>query len=360
MPNNLRGPNVSLMWIDELAFLRYAAYLIALDRVAATRNKGKGWIFGTTTPNGRGWFFNECLAAGLPISEDYGVFQNKEESAWISHYATWAFDWVAKKYIEGRKRNMPREIFEREYGAKFSGGGNGVFRYINESQSFRPLIRKPEHKFLVAADLAKFQDFTAVTVMNGERRVFDFQRWNKVDWGITKERLTQICKKWNAVLVMDSSNVGSVILDDLRAAGVQVFPVNMNSPDVKRDLIESLQLTFERHKIHIPDPKAQWAPNGIMKMYNELHAYEASITKGGKLSYSAPKNQHDDCVISLALANWGCNRGLAGGDAMAQDVHVWVDRQGAEAKMKMRTPRPKQFRRIFGRQGGSGAGPFWR
>jgi hypothetical protein len=34
----------------------------------------------------------------------------------------------------------------------------------------------------------------------------------------------------------------------------------------------------------------------------ELQAYEYTYTKGGRFRYSAPPGQHDDTVVSLALA----------------------------------------------------------
>ena len=37
----------------------------------------------------------------------------------------------------------------------------------------------------------------------------------------------------------------------------------------------------------------------------ELQRYEYVIGPTGQLSYSAPSGYHDDCVMALALAEWG-------------------------------------------------------
>jgi hypothetical protein len=37
----------------------------------------------------------------------------------------------------------------------------------------------------------------------------------------------------------------------------------------------------------------------------EMKRYEYVITANGHISYNAPAGYHDDCVIALALANWG-------------------------------------------------------
>jgi hypothetical protein len=38
----------------------------------------------------------------------------------------------------------------------------------------------------------------------------------------------------------------------------------------------------------------------------EMRRYEYDIGPTGQISYAAPSGYHDDCVMSLALAVWGC------------------------------------------------------
>ncbi|MCR4398946.1 MAG: hypothetical protein NUV93_08290, partial [Firmicutes bacterium] len=42
----------------------------------------------------------------------------------------------------------------------------------------------------------------------------------------------------------------------------------------------------------------------VHDLLNELEAFEYEISRAGNVKYGAPEGQHDDCVISLALAVW--------------------------------------------------------
>lgn len=41
-------------------------------------------------------------------------------------------------------------------------------------------------------------------------------------------------------------------------------------------------------------------------MTAEMRRYEYDIGPTGQVSYAAPSGYHDDCVMALALAVWGC------------------------------------------------------
>jgi len=38
-----------------------------------------------------------------------------------------------------------------------------------------------------------------------------------------------------------------------------------------------------------------------------MRRYEYDIGPTGQISYAAPSGYHDDCVMALALAVWGCH-----------------------------------------------------
>jgi hypothetical protein len=40
----------------------------------------------------------------------------------------------------------------------------------------------------------------------------------------------------------------------------------------------------------------------------EMESYEFIVSDNGVVKFSAPSGQHDDTVISLALANWGADQ----------------------------------------------------
>jgi len=339
-PDNLRGPNVDIIWADELAFMKEDAWWILLERRQATR----GAIIGTTTPGDRGWFWTECQAAGLPASQDYGAYESEDQTYFVSHYPTWHFPWVDKKDIDRVRVRMPKMMFDREYGALFMTDENAVFRHVDEATHYelpKPENERPEH--VLGLDLAKWQDWTAVVIMDARGIVRFVDRWHLTDWTVQRIRVVELAKKWNASVIIDRSNVGSMFEEELAKEVKSVTPMDMNSAQVKNEIIQALQIAFEQHTIKLPDYRTEWSSPQIKHMHDELKWYELTLTRGGRISYSSPKGLTDDIVIALALANWGKVRGLAGA---IKPITVVSDNKFQPLKMK----RPEIFPSIFSKR----------
>ena len=60
-------------------------------------------------------------------------------------------------------------------------------------------------------------------------------------------------------------------------------------------------ISLEQEKIEIFNKEI--AP----ELINEMLIFEYEMTSSGLIRYQAPEGYHDDCVIGLALANWGVN-----------------------------------------------------
>ena len=386
-PDNLRGPNIDgVIWNDEAGFMKEEAHYITRERVAATQAS----IIYTTTPRGRNWVWNEVQAGGMPADAPYGTFQKFTDDGgyFISHYPTWHFPWVPDHEIEAMRAKMPKVTFDQELGAMFMTDSNRVFHRVEERFNLEPPIKPKNLKErpVIGADLARHQDWTALIVMNGNGRILDIDRWNDTAWSVQRERIIKMCKKWNgATLILDKANVGSVIEEDMRDAGLDVVTVEMNSPQVKRSLIEQLQMAFERGSISIPDPRVKWAPDEALQLYNEVCWYECSTTAGGHLSYNAPRGLTDDLVVALGLANHGRALGLAGGASEAADLALSEDEWNKlldegddedendkellelerEIGRGLQVRRPDIFKNIFGNHKTvvgfeSPSEPFWR
>ncbi len=367
IPDNLRGPNVDICWMDEGAFVKELAWIQVKQRISVRR----GEVIVTTTPDGRNWVWRECIEAGMPAEGPYGDFGDVAGRRWVSHYPTWEFGWVPEEEIDDYRRTMPAIEFDRDIAAQFLSSGRAVFRYIEETFHEIPLRgAKPSEgaKFVIGVDLAKQQDFSVLTVMDGSGVVWDIERWSGIDYKVQKDRIRDMAEKWKAVCLVDSANIGASICDDLRDMGVSLQRVDMHSPAVKRDLIESLQAAFDSKSraIQIPRPDTEFAPPQARVLIEELKAYEASITQGGRIRYSAPRGMHDDCVVSLALAYWGKKHGHAGRAIDAATVAIGRDEfmRGFERQVRNLPTRGKRrfARKMFGRRGVLGVssgGPLW-
>ena len=75
----------------------------------------------------------------------------------------------------------------------------------------------------------------------------------------------------------------------------------------KKDIIESLKLSFSDKLIRIPKKDV------LSVMHMELGIFAYKMLPSGLISYSAPSGASDDIVLSLAFANRALTRGRTKG-----------------------------------------------
>jgi phage FluMu gp28-like protein len=189
-------------------------------------------------------------------------------------------------------------VFQQEYEAEFLDESAGVFRGI---QACVKGTIEPSpisgHYYVIGVDLARIRDYTVLTVMDRQRKhVVNQERFTSLAWEVQYMRIRDIAARYNGALcVVDSTGIGDPICESLRAGGVAVEPYKIGSHIAKQQLIEKLRVSIEQGRISFPK---------IPAMLYELEIYEYNVTDAGVIRYSAPDGQHDDCVISLALATW--------------------------------------------------------
>ena len=356
-PDNLRGPNVDIMWVDEGGFLKRDSWVVLRSRVSATH----GNIFITTTLDRKNWLWSELIKGGMPADAPFGEWTVGER--FVSHYPTAHFPWVDPAEIEAVRLDLSKAEFEREFLCMIIGSDSEVFRHVEEALSWEDPPLTIDGQTVMGVDLAKFQDFTAVVVMQHDGRVIHVDHWSETDWTIQRPRLIELSERWKSVVILDRSHVGSVIEDDLKSEGVYVHPIDLNDAHKKREIIEGLQITFERRGIKIPDYRAPWTTLAHQKLHDELKNYQHSLTRTGRVSYSAPEGLHDDLVIALALANWGRAKGQAGGVGQVTEAYGSKKPRGPSIRNPARQARSKMYKKVYGNRrsitGLPSGGSFW-
>jgi hypothetical protein len=301
--DNLRGFGVHFFVLDEAARISRAAYDSVMT--TTTQTEGRGIII--STPKGRGWFYEE-YQRGVKDGFMPGEVDNNPE--WLSiRMPTWTNPTVNPKRILMMRKNMPSDVFEQEVAARFNLEGAGVFRGIQAcikqallDQYGRPIQEQPiaGHRYVIGVDLARKRDYTVITVVDVKRRhVVYFDRFTDMSWSTQKQRIIQASKMFNrALVIMDGTGLGDPIVEDVRNSGtpVECFIISNRS---KQDMIEKLRASVEFQRITFPY---------LAPLVKELKAFEYDITASGNIRYSAPSGQHDDCVISLGLANIGLEK----------------------------------------------------
>jgi hypothetical protein len=292
--DNIRGYGFQGLVVDEAAMIPQTVWQYVLR---PTISQTLGWAVFVSTPKGRNWFF-DMHTRGLDAEE--------------KDYASFSFPSSASPYFpdsewEDTRRTLPEDVFRQEYEAQFLEDSAGVFRGVENCLIMGEVHREDakdtkanalvRRQIVIGCDVAKHTDFTVLVAMDAATGVcLDMERFNHLDWPIQKERIVSFARRWRGRILMDATGVGDPIYDDLLRVYGDVESVKFTAP-MKTALIQRLIVAVEQREIGWP---AAWEV-----LTAEMKRYEYAISAAGHISYNAPAGYHDDCVIALALANWG-------------------------------------------------------
>lgn len=280
-PDSLRGAGLDFLVVDEAAFVPgfEQAWTAAL-RATLTDRAGRALII--STPNGTDFFhamFQRGLDPGHPEWESF-------------LYPSVTNPYLPLGAVDEARLELPDRIFRQEFLAEFITDGGQVLRRVDDAVYTDAPLRG--QRVVLGIDWGKRDDFTVFTVLDADTGyVLAMDRMNQIDYRVQTQRLGVLCERWQPeVIVAEQNSMGEPLIEQLRAEGLPVQGFQTTNASKGR-IIDALAVAFERGDIHIPaDPI----------LLNECKSYTIERLPGGSFRYSAPPGQHDDCVMSLALA----------------------------------------------------------
>lgn len=295
--DSIRGEAFHLVIIDEAAKVPQTAYT---DVIQPTLADYDGDLILISSPYGKNWFYHEYVAA---------LADGQRMKAWKRPTSDNPNPNI-KRAFELAEFRVPARTYQAEWLAEFIDDGGEVFRKVRE-RAVSVVQKEPEsgHTYLLAVDLGKVNDFTVITVFDlTTKSVVFIDRFNQIDYTIQLARLDALYKKYGASFAVIEKNIGEMFIEQARRLGISVRDFHTTAPS-KQKLIDDLSVAFEQGAISILPAKA--LPDGSADvMITELEAYTVDRTAAGNIRYNAPANEHDDCVISLALAWHGAQTGV--------------------------------------------------
>jgi hypothetical protein len=272
--------------IDE-AGLQPNLQAIWQQSIRPTLTDYRGRLLALGTPKGRRHGFIQMFAWG----------EDDLKPAWKSFRApTIENPYMSPEEIAEAQTELPPEVFDQEYRGIPLDDGVNPFGLDKIAIAFEKGVHAPLGPVVVwGVDLARSVDFTVAVGMDAYRRVVKVERWQDA-WFGTKERLKHLLGSTPAVV--DATGVGDAIVSDLQGAGMMVTGYIFTAPS-KLQLMQRLITAFQSEQLSIPE--------GVEWLRNELQAFEFEYTASG-IRYQAPRGQHDDGVMALALALHGWDR----------------------------------------------------
>jgi len=281
---SLRGISPNFLFIDEFQFLKKAAWTEVLR---PSLNVAGINCFLASTPRSKLSEFYKLFLLGL----------NKENKLYKSFHATYKDNPLANlSEVEDARKNVPTQIFNSEYLALFLEGEGEVFQNIDVASCLE--FSNIKDVYYAGLDTAKQVDFTVLTIMNQKHEVVFIYRTNRQDWQDIIFEIAKYLKQYNVKKCLIETNAGGdVVFDMLKKQVGNILEPFTTTSQSKNKIIEQLSVAFQNFEIKIPKQEV------FPFLYQELNLFAYTYNaKTRSVKYGAPQGHHDDCVMSLALA----------------------------------------------------------
>ena len=297
----MTGGIVDMWSLDSSETSRGRKYkLVVIDEAAMVSNLHEAWhaVIRPTLADFKGgaWFMS--TPKGLNFFHD--LFQMGTDPAlveWMSwQMPTSVNPYIAPSEIEAARQETPSDLFAQEYLAQFISAAGAVFRnlasclVLDESTP----AAHAGHRLVMGVDWAQAHDFTVLSVGCATcRQEVALDRFNKIDYGVQRDRLSTMAKRWGVTdILAEENSIGKPNIDQLYREGLPVRGFQTTAQS-KGPLVQSMALALEREEFH-------WLSDAVARA--ELLSYEAKINPvTNRVTYSAPTGQHDDTVIARCL-----------------------------------------------------------
>lgn len=280
-PDTFRGSGpLGVVW-DEFQKQKVEGWHVVSKALA----RNGGWSLFVGTPAGRNHLFDFYMRGQNP--------KYKQWKSWLLKASTSGL--IASDELEREwEERLSDEFYNQEWEVAWLEGVGQVFKGVKAVCIAKVQPPLPDHFYVCGVDIAKHEDFTVITVFDRSNNTQVFQeRFNKIDWPLQRERVAEISKHYNgAICALDATGVGDVFADELGRGGTPVTPIKITET-LKREMIQKLSMWIQQKRFSI-------LPLEETIFEFENFAYKKGMT--GKYRYEAPSGQHDDIVMSMALA----------------------------------------------------------
>lgn len=305
-PDNLYGDDVYAFVFDEFTRAREQAWHALRSTITSTGGKGK--FIGNATSNKK-WGHKLAMRAKGGQEQDYAYFK-------ITAYDAAAAGMLTKdgkpfiEEIEAAKRDLPEYAFNALYLAEGGEDGANPFGLKYIAACCHPTLSK-EESVCYGIDLARKVDYVSIIGLDRLGYMSHYHNFTKAGWQQTIDTIKYLPNK---PMAMDSTGVGDVVVSQVEQVQKQIEPYVFTQRS-KQMLMEGLAVAIQSRKIFIADDGD--VVNGTGKLRHQLEQFEIEYTRTG-IKYSAPEGEHDDDVVSLALA---CHKWQSA--SKQGEINVW-------------------------------------
>jgi phage FluMu gp28-like protein len=285
----LRGKGANGVAITEAAFIKDKVYQEVIRAMVLDR---KGVIRLESTPNGHNYFFKLFQDA---LNDSTGYYR-------AIHATCFDNPRLDPDELERIRFELPELAWRIEYLAEFVEDDTFIFPWSVLAEVFddyEPQERPGNgHRYVIGVDLAKYQDYTVIIVLDVTRVPYRLAEWHRYQGKLYTDvaaHVNELQEKYKARVYLDATGVGDPVAEQIRNCEPFVF-----SERTRQELISNLTVLIQQKRLCLP---ASWTV-----LRDELR-YFRNVRRGMKVRPEAAEGYHDDTVMALALACWSVKAG---------------------------------------------------
>ncbi len=214
---------------------------------------------------------------------------------------------ITEEDLEGMRASMSPLEWEQEMEMRFLDELNALFPYdliLSCTEDYQVKLEPRPNPVYVGVDFGRYRDSTVITALekleDGSMRVFFIHEFQKTDFNTQVEFIQKLAGILGpSSIAIDKTGMGIPLYDFLSKRLPQVEGITITS-NLKEAMITTLHNAMQNKKLTIPSDATE--------LINQLRIFQRKQTQTGHIKYEAPEGEHDDYVLSLALAVYTATR----------------------------------------------------
>ena len=284
-PETIRGLSINYAFIDEAQDCKDLAWKQSI--LPTLTAAGKKCII-TGTPKRKNWFYDIFM---LGKSKDHPNHKSYHGSSEDSPF-------VSKEFIEEQKRTLPPKIYKQEFLAEWQDNEGAVFQGLDKVCINEMWPDQNQSKVYAGLDIGNKGDFSVLTIIDELGRVLYMWRENRIEYSQIADKVAEACKHYKVRdLLVETNGVGDPVFEMIKKKYSRTSPLYQTN-QTKENIIRRLMGDIQDVTLELP------SINLFPSLAEELEIFEYEVLPSGKIRYTHPQGFHDDCVLSLAIANW--------------------------------------------------------
>lgn len=324
--DNVRGLHVDGLGCDEMG--EYQDHEILRKAVLPTIRAKRGFFVGVGTPKSeldllheveRDPGFSSIYFDRYPAEGEKGpLFIKRYPDTRIKHGdAVSILDYKTKETLETYSNmTWSQEFLLKPVSTKDKLFPDTMIRACLDDKATFQKDPKNLRQYFMGIDFAMSaqagSDYTVITVLEKKPsskrlKVVHLERFRGMDYNIQKDRIVELAEQYQIVKALgDENSFGKIFIYDLKAEGVPIDGFKFSSSNKsKEEIIKALRDQFEKTGFIIPyDRNDVQTYSTVNILIDELSKFGIVFDMRSKIVKFEGTGKHDDCVISLGLANY--------------------------------------------------------